>query len=263
MGHRLFIFVGSLLFTFCPVFLTRLAAQENCDPSLLKNTASPLGYKDRGGRCEGLYINQVGATTLLVVSFTESFASFNLQTDSSLRVTWDPPPGNGGFRIRAQGIRRRLYYRMDTYQPPLKRSFTWPLAILSSLNILRSDLGVVGTVQVMVGQTLRDVYIPLRILQHGESKHIPSYVLGLLPGVELTEVYISLSKVGSDGQPAKLIRDGEKLGYGYYPSERSIDIPVTGLTETGIYYMEIGATLKNGGTTTVSCWFYNPDRWEK
>jgi len=260
MKHRLFVFVASLLLHLCPMLFSRLSAQDNCDPSLLKNTASPLGYKDRGGRCEGLYVNQVGATTLLVVSLTESFEPYNLHSDSALQIGWDPPPGKGMLRIRAQGVRRRLYYRMDTYQPSLKKSFTWPLAILSSLDIVRGDLGVVGTVPVAVGPALQDVYIPLRISQNGESRHTGSYTCVLLPGVELTEIYISLSKTGPDGRPAKVIKDGEKLGYGYYPSERSIEIPVSGLTEAGIYYMEIGATLKNGGTATVAYWFYNPGR---
>lgn len=53
------------------------------------------------------------------------------------------------------------------------------------------------------------------------------------------------------------LRDGEALEYGYYPAERDITIPITGLEIPGVYYLEIGATLKGGGVTTVELWFYH------
>lgn len=239
-------------------FIAKLSAQDYCDSSLIKNTESPLGYRNRGNRCEGLYIKEVGSTTLLITSLTESFEQYNISSAKPLQIEWDIPPGNGPIRLRAQGIRRRLYYRMDTSQPPGTVSFNWPSGILASLNILKDDIGVLASTRYVVGRELQDVYLPSRIKQEGNYIHSGSYKLTLLPGVELREVYISLALVGTDGRLIQFIKNEEKLNYGYYPAERAIEIPLSGLKAKGTYYIEISAILRGGGSSTVELWFYNP-----
>lgn len=235
-----------------------LSAQGNCDPSLTKLSSGPLGYRDRGDRCEGVYIKEVGSTTLQVGSFTEFFEAYNLKSGKPLIIEWDKPPAASRVRLRAQGLKRRLYYRMDAYRPAGNLSYSWPTNILSPLNILKSDIGLTGTFPYDLGQVKREIYIPLRIRQ--EEKAVPrgDYNLVLLPGVELKEVFISLTLLGADGRPGSLIRDGGKLGYGYYPAERGIEIPISGLKDAGIYFLEIGAELRNGGLSTLELWFYHP-----
>jgi hypothetical protein len=247
---------GLILFSLF-TFYTSVSAQVYCDSSLISNTRSPLGYHDRGGRCEGLYVKQVASTTLLVVSLTESFEQYDPALGKPLQMDWGRTPGNGGTRIRAQGIRRKLYYRMDAVRPAGETSFAWPSNVLASLSISKEDLGVLASTQYTVGDQLRDVYLPVRISQVNSNSHSPGYKLILLPGVELTKVYVSLALIGPDGRSKQFVKDGEKLEYGYYPAERGIEIPITGLKGKGTYYMEIGAGLRDGGTSTIELWFYN------
>lgn len=258
MKQRTLLSVASLIFHLGLGFFSHLAAQVPCDSFLLKNTDSPLGYSNRGDRCEGLYIKEVGSSTLRVVSLTESFEPINTGSGKALQIEWDRPPGNNIVRLRAQGIKRRLYYRMDTFRPAGSGSYNWPSNMLASLNILPGDIGILGLTRYAVGKNEQDVYLPLRIKQQGSYIHSGTYQLVLLPGVELSEVYISMALTGPDGQPRPFIKDGEKLGFGYYPAERGIEIPVTGLKGKGTYYMEIGATLRSGGTSTIELWFYKP-----
>jgi hypothetical protein len=239
-------------------FIAKLYAQDYCDPSLVKNTDSPLGYKNRGDRCEGLYIKEVSSTTLLIASLTESFEQYDISSPKPLQIEWARPPGNGPVRLRAQGIKRRLYYRMDTSQPPGTMFFNWTPNILASLNIVKGDIGVLASTRYVVGKELQDVYLPLRIKQEGNYIHSTSYNLTLLPGVELTEVYISLTLIDTNGKRIQTIKNGEELNYGYYPAERAIEIPLSGLKAKGTYYIEIGANLRGGGSSTVELWFYNP-----
>jgi hypothetical protein len=257
MKSRVLILFLSVAFTMGAGPVMNVSAQEYCDPALIGNTGNPLGYRDRGGRCEGLYVKQVASTTLLVASLTQSVEQFNPEQAKPLLVEWDKTPGNGTIRLRAQGIRRRLYYRMDALRKSGETTFSWPSNVLASLNIGRDDLGVLASTQYQVGDQLREVYIPLRIRQDGEVQPSQSYKLTLLPGVELTEVYVSLARVAPDGRSKQFLKDGEKLEYGYYPAERGIAIPISGLKEKGTYYMEIGATLKDGGTASLQLWFYN------
>jgi hypothetical protein len=78
-----------------------------------------------------------------------------------------------------------------------------------------------------------------------------------LPGRELTEVFLSLAKIRADGRREAFLRHDEPLGYGYYPADRGITIPVANLTDSGFYYLQIGANLRGGGVSTVEVLFYH------
>ena len=61
------------------------ARPGDCDPSL-PQVNTPLGYRDRGDRCEGVYIKEVSSTTLTVRSFTDGFESYDLKSSELLDV---------------------------------------------------------------------------------------------------------------------------------------------------------------------------------
>jgi hypothetical protein len=147
---------------------------------------------------------------------------------------------------------------MDAYKPAGITFFAWPAGVLTSLNIKKDDIGVTGKIRVPVGKTERYVHLPLRIRKQGEAKRTASYKLILLPGVQLTEIYISLASVKQDGDPGDYIKTDEALGYGYYPAERTVEIPIAAPKNKGIYYLKLGAKIKSGGTKAIEFWFYSP-----
>ena len=247
----------SCIIFFCLATSGFAFAQSDCDPSLVKLSSGPSGYKERGDRCEGIYIKEVGSTTLQVSSFTESFMQYDLNSGKTLIIQWDAPPNNSSVSLRAQGLRRKLYYQMDKIMPAGKTFYNWPVNFLSSLNITKSEIGVAGRFPYRSGRVEHNVYVPLRISQQGNDVKTGKYKLLLFPGTELKEVYISMAPVEPDGSNGKFIIDAKKLEYGYYPAERAIEIPVSEMKETGIYYMEISAEKKNGGTATQEIWFYH------
>lgn len=258
MNYRLLILINLLVLNLWVGFVIQLSAQNRCDPSLPQIPNNPLSYHDIGDRCEGIYIEQVGGTTLRIVSLIDFFDNYDLKSGKPIYINWDKPPGNSVIRLRAQGIKRKLYYRMDTYCSHDSASFKWSSNILASLNILKNDIGVAASTRYLIGKTEHDVYLPVRISQETKADDKNNLNLVLLPGEELGEVFISTAKIGADGRTEKFIKDGEKLGYGYYPADRSIEIPLTQLNGIGTYYTQIGATLKSGGTASIEIWFYNP-----
>jgi hypothetical protein len=46
-----------------------------CDASL-PQVNTPLGYRNRGDRCEGVYVKEVSSTPLTIRSFTDGSASY-------------------------------------------------------------------------------------------------------------------------------------------------------------------------------------------
>lgn len=234
---------------------TAAAQEEHCDPGL-DRISSPLGYRPHEERCEGLYVQEVGSEDLVVLSFTEVFEEFDAAGGPDLRVEWEAP-AEAPVRLRAQGVGKR-YYRMDTVRPAGTTSFLWPTDVLSGVGYTRQDIGVVGWTRATVGEVERQVYVPLRVTQGPSSAGPDGYRVVLQPGQELAEVYVSFAEVGEDGEPSRFLKDGDPLGYGFYPARRGVEIPLSGLGAPGVYYLEVGATVKGGGVTTVELWFYHP-----
>src|SRR5258706_2290129 len=152
--------ISLLIFLLTSGYITSVLAQGNCDSSLLKLSAGPSGYKERGDRCEGIYIKEVGSTTLQVASFTESFIQYDLNSGKPLIIQWDGPPNNSSVSLRAQGLRRKLYYQMDKLMPAGKIFYNWPVNFLSSLNIGKSEIGILGKFLYKSGKVEHNVYVP-------------------------------------------------------------------------------------------------------
>ena len=231
------------------------AQGNHCDPGL-HQTGDSYGYRLRGDRCEGVYIREVGGTMLQVVSLTESVEDFNPAANKNLLVQW-MAPGITNIRLRAYGLRHRLYYRMDSFRPAGSTSYEWSPSLLAALGLKKHELGLVAWVPQPIDNKTRDVYLPVRLTQQGPASRSRRYDLALLPGVELAEVFVSLAPLRSDGKPGVYIKKNEALNWGYYPAERSITIGIPQLRASGIYFLEIGATLRGGGSATEQIWFYH------
>jgi hypothetical protein len=233
-----------------------VAAQPGpCDPDLIAPSGNPFAYRLRGERCEGIYVQQVSSSALVMASFTSVFEPFAANNEE-LRVQWDGPE-RAEVRLRARTLDRRLHYRMDATRianaPPV---LSWPAALLHSLEIRPGNLGLLAWVPSGASPIGKDLYLPARVLGSDLGPAARSLRLALLPGVELSEVYVSLAP-WRDGKPGAMIRDGEALRYGYYPADRSIEVTLPAPDWTGIFYLELAGTLRSGGSVTLPIWFYN------
>jgi hypothetical protein len=249
----------TLLLGFAPVCPAAAAqggtSQDPCDPNLHQISDNPLGYKLRGDRCEGIYIQPVSSSSLLLASFTSLFENFDANGVERLSVNW-LSPAKTPVRLRAYGLREKLYYQMDTVIPSDKTAYLWPATVLNSLHLSKQDVGVVGFTNFPVGGQDRTVYLPLRISDKSQ-KTAPGYQIVVIPGEELKEVFLSLAKIEADGQPHTFSISDRPLHLGYYPAERGIFIDIPDPGQPGIYYVEIGATSKYGNPLSKQIWFYH------
>ena len=240
------------------LFTTAAEAQENpCDPLLIQPPTNPYGYRLRGDRCEGVYVEQVGGEELHIASWTESLETYDLTSAQPLLLEWDTPD-KAEVRLTAHALRRRLYYRMDTISRAGKQSYRWRCDLLASLGIRSDELGILASANLRAGNTNHLVYLPLRIAQAARPAHATMYELIVVPGEEAREMYVTIRPV-TQGDQVPLKKD-EPLGYGYYPAGRPVKIPVARPSVPGIYHVEIGATFRSGAVSTAELWFYNPRR---
>lgn len=235
----------------------RLAAQVGfCDPNLKPPANdSSFGYQLRGERCEGIYAREVAGTTLLLTSFTRQFEDYGTPFPQSLEVAWNSP-ATSPVRLRGYSLRSQLYYQMDTVRPQGSGTFSWPANMLAGLNIRKPDLGVVARVSMRVGDAERDVYLPVRIGSASPAKP-PKYDVVLLSDQELSEVFLTLTQLGTDGRPERVLRKNAPLGYGFYPAQRGIHFGLPEVTARGFYIMTAAAVLRSGGSYRLQFWFYD------
>jgi hypothetical protein len=99
-----------ILLCFSPLLV---AAQSACDPSVEPSLEkSAIRYQHRGNRCEGFYKSKVSAASLELIAFTLGDLRFKNEKGESITLR-TPTAGSKTVQIRAQGIPRNLYYRMD------------------------------------------------------------------------------------------------------------------------------------------------------
>lgn len=240
----------------CLVGSARLLAQNPCDSTLKRSAApSPYAYGLRQDRCEGVYAREVAGETLLLVSYTEWFEDFVALSDGRLNLEWRAP-GNEETLLRAYSLRPHLYYRMDALRSPGATSYSWPTDVLAALKVGKPDLGVVAMTNALAGGTKRQVYLPLRIGPPSSPGRAPNRQIILWSDTELSEVYLSVALVEPGGRSQPYLRQNKALGYGFYPAGRGITVALPEMKTKGIYRVEVGATLRQGGSSTASFWLY-------
>jgi hypothetical protein len=224
-----------------------------------------LGYRLRGDRCEGRYAKDVGNTTLTLGSLVASFAAIEPASKRPLRVTWSPPPGSAPVWLRAQGLKRRLYYRMDARSAAGAAAYAWPSDVLSGMAPGAGDIGLMAWVRQRVGDGAgeREVYLPVRV-GYGDAAPVRAtrYELVVVPGVQLAELLVAVNTLADDGRTLRSVHAAEPLHYGYYPAERgiAISLPEAWFGTPGYYQVQLTARLDGGGAASTELWLYHGGR---
>ena len=90
--------------------LTSSGQTLRCD-SLEPIPESSMQYKNRGNRCEGFYVANVGARNIDVVALTIGLLKYDL--DKGVKLLISAPTQIRPVHVRAVAIPPRTYYRMD------------------------------------------------------------------------------------------------------------------------------------------------------
>jgi len=147
---------------------------------------------------------------------------------------------------------------MDSAPPSGTTVYAWPTDILAALNVHKDDLGVVAAARTSLSicGSKPEIYLPVRIGLPGTPAAAPHPQAVLLSDVELSEVYVTASTLGPDGKRLRVIKQNKALGYGDYPAETGIAIPLPDLKSKGLYLVEIAATLQSGGSSNLRMCVY-------
>lgn len=232
-----------------------------CEPGLVKATNDPLAYGLRGERCEGVYVREVAGTGgFSVVAFLTSNQPTAIEAGKALGIEWPGGLDTPVF-LRAVSLRRNLYYRMDARRPARSTRFDWPTDVLSQLKLNIEELGIVAWTEIRMGENVQDVYVPIRLAGAAPGGQA-SYVLQVITGSDLKDLFVRLATADASGREQQVIIRDESLKRGFYPAERAIPIPIplTMLSERGLYRLQLNALLSTGRPSSRILYFQHDGR---
>jgi hypothetical protein len=193
---------------------------------------SSFNYRDRGNRCEGFYVADVGATTMEPISFQQGTLGYELKPGTRLLVT--VPGQTQSVHVRAVAIPARTYYRMDAVLNP-GASLTWPVDdVLLPEHLTPERIGVLA----WKGSEQNKTLLPVRVENTGATSpgsHVLSAVLTVRPSFDVQRIkWRSAAVAGTDcsefgpwhdsSAPQVLAQQPVRLSLGGLEGEHCIDI---------------------------------------
>lgn len=223
---------------------------QKCDPELKIRPDDPLGYRVRGDRCEGLFVEEVSGT-IRVASLHFPRGDFQPRVGMSVRLAWSLPPSNQ-VQVQAVSLRPKVFFRMDAVRPGSQTSYLWPTDFAEAVRLKSADIGLLSWTNLPIGGRTQRVYSPVSVKDRsGESDVV------LVPEAQLDELYYSLVKIdGQGGVDTSMISD-RPLKLGFYPAGQPVTIRLPALEPKRIYRLEIAARLKSGGAINRDVYVVN------
>ncbi len=141
------------------------AIARDCDMNV-SPSASPLNYKPRESRCEGVFREQVvGRTNLRIIGYHANRASFGTPDARSVLLKALSIPRGRSKVMKVVSRRPNENYQMDTAQLGTDGTYPWPLDILKKVAPPLRAIHLAGLVCVDecgVGRTRRSTLAPIQ-----------------------------------------------------------------------------------------------------
>ncbi|HYH98541.1 hypothetical protein [Hyalangium sp.] len=230
---------------------------ELCDSSLEADLRNEYGYRQRGDRCEGLYVRSVSGSGLVLLSLTAGIADYDDSDSDSLFIRWPQLPAEklkleGEIHIRASRLHRGHYYQMDTRRPWAAFLYGWEAELVRAL-VPPRELGILASIQ-SPQVSGEEVYVPTLLVQSKtDTPLIERYRVGFFPGASLTEVRVTIAPVDTAGRIGTSKYDKVALPFTPVPPSlpQFLEIPIDWFSETGIYWVWISAKTRDNSPLTT------------
>ncbi len=231
--------IGALILSIA----TAVVAQQNaCDRGILSLAGGGQPYASRGDRCEGTYLQPVGAG-LFLRSIYQAFGAFSLDTTRApLVIEWSAPHRRA-ITVRADGWVGGEPYRMDASPSPDSQSFTWQTRVLRALSagsrqpLTRRELGV----RVWADSAGVQLFMPVRIWQLERPKPCGPVTIMLWAMSRPDSVYVDVGTVAATGAVHSLGQ--RELRRQPYPLNGPLIFNLPEIKQPGIYRINLSARL--------------------
>jgi hypothetical protein len=183
---------------------------------------------------------------LVLVSFEEYLEDLDPTPIPDRQIKWNWPREEE-VQFRVMEIRPSLsYMQLENIDDIFSRDIR--------------NVGRVGWISHKIGEETHEVYTPSSFWEKDKKPAYESYKIVLMPNRELTEVFYGFGRVNEEDGKILDFSEEQSLAR-YYPAGRPIELFLqkSKLGVPGFYYMEVGATFRDGGSTSLEIWFYHSD----
>ena len=228
------------------------APKTSCDLDLINQT-NPNDvdrYMDRGGRCEGLYAEQVSLTgNLLIASLTAGPVMPNAWAGQPLTVQcrYREP---ADVHIQAFLLQPRPFYRLDVVQRGSAISWNWDTEVIAKY-AKPLNVGLVAWTTALVDGRTQRVYLPVR--SPAASPNDPVKLI-VLPPVPVSEAYYTIAGTALGEKP---LHQQAPVGKGSYLKNQRIEIDIPRLPHEGLYRVEVTGRADIGSVSAPAFLVYS------
>jgi len=204
-----------------------------CDAHVHPLQGSPVQYKDRGQRCEGMYVAEVGSPTLSMVSFHWGSVSYVLKPGEKVIVS--VPGVRLPLHVRAVAIPSLTYYRMDALLAPGESLF-WPVTdVLLPEHLNAERMGIFA----FSGSDSQEVFYPV---QTGTTRPAPVPTLTVRPSFDVQKAQWRVAPVR--GASCDAFQAWQSVPGSEVSAGQSFRVPLSGVR--GPHCIEVNAEGENG-----------------
>ena len=225
-------------------------AGQTCDPALKVRPNDPLGYRVRGDRCEGMFVEEVSGT-ISVASVHFPRRNFQPQPGTPVHFAWSLPPSSE-VRIQAASLLPKVFFRMDAVRPAGSTTYDWPTDFVNTVKLRLADIGLLSWANVEIGGEAQRVYSPVSVQDRSGEVEVV-----LVPEAQLEEVYYSVVKIDGRGRSEGTVVADRPLKLGFYPAGQPLTIQLPALEAKRVYRLEVAARLKSGGAINRDVYVVN------
>ena len=163
------------------------------------NVQSPLSYRNRGDRCEGMYVRPVSGGTVRVVGFhAGKFSQRSLADLDHLNIGTHGSQSASDVAIILNFTRFNTYYAMDTQLPGSSRLYSWPTTLIARAidKPTASELGILACTE----NCQSDARALIPVALSSKPEEFSDYMILLKPDSTLSRIQYRLSRDGG-GEP--------------------------------------------------------------
>lgn len=217
------------------------ALSQECSLSASVSENTPLAYRPRGDRCEGMYSLKVANRINLSVVAYQLGGTLPPREEMGLL---EIGVGGAGFvnmpELRVISLKERVYYQMDTRSLSPDGRFAWSLELLNSLQIRLNlrDLGAVACAPSCVEQNEGTLIAP--VFFSSANSGVGDYAnVFVISDVELESIEADLT-IGDE-----LVLSEYRFGGRFLPAKRALRLRLP-IWEEGVAELVLRAVTRGG-----------------
>jgi len=240
------------------------AAQKSaCDPGVRPVQDDPLGYRQRGERCEGVYW-QPHATDSAIVVLSVVPASLRVSgpIPAELNLRWPatiPGATGGEVQLQATSLRRGLFYRMDALGNLPSGHFRWATDVVRDLGLGADEFAVQARTTVRLAGINWPAHLPVWI--NAPVSPTEQWMVRLVSASALYELAWECLRLDPSGMPGATVARGRLAGP--FRADEAVWMPVALPGFSGYCYLEVTGepvAAQRGGKPTALAVFLSPGR---